>query len=163
MSRARSNESASLVTRARPDPPALQAFGGRRTFRAALVDDQLACLPEHRLGQRVVVVGPDQSCGDQHHIRPQPVAEQHVRAAVDADQHRPLLVDEAAQLLELLVVPRSAGDDHHRPPFDPGAQRGQSLAVEEQVLLATQELRAVVGERLQLGVRGRSGPRRAGA
>ena len=60
-------------------------------------------------------------------------------------------------------------DDHdHRPAGDPGGRPGQAPAVQQQVLLAAQELGAVVGERLQLGWPARSGrrpsrPRRSSA
>ena len=54
-----------------------------------------------------------------------------------------------ADNLGVVLVPGDHHDD--RPAGDPGRRPGQALAVQEQLLLAAQELGAVVGEGLQLG------------
>ena len=79
-----------------------------------------------------------------------PAASRASAPRVDADEDRVLLAQERLQPpargSQLLAV----GDHDHRPAGDRRCAAGQPDAVQQQVLLAAQELGAVVGEALQL-------------
>ena len=69
----------------------------------------------------------------------------------DADQHRVLLAEEAPEAGQLAAVVGPGTTTTTGRPAMRVAVRGSAPAVQQQVLLATEELGAVVGEALQLG------------
>ena len=62
--------------------------------------------------------------------------QQRVRAAVHADQHRPVLADVGPQRRQVLAVVVAAHDDQDVPAVEIGAHVGHADAVEQQLALA---------------------------
>ena len=119
--------------------------------RAAAVDpDHDVAGGPQRLGRGPV--GVLDGVRQDHDVGPEAGLEQDVGAAVDADQHRV-----AARGGRRLIAASSARCSWPGTTTTTGrpairvAGRRQAASVQQQVLLAAQELGAVVGERLQLG------------
>ena len=86
--------------------------------------------------------------GDDHDVRGPAQAEQVVGRGADGDDHRRLLADERADCLQIGVV--GGADDDDRAAGDPGGERGEAAAVEQELVLAAQEVAGGVRERVQL-------------
>ena len=115
--------------------------------------------PQRPAGDPVATTG---LLGDHHDVRVVAGGQEGVGAAVHADQHRAGLLDEAPDGLELLAVLVPGRDDHHRPVRERGAGPGDAPAVQEQVLLAAEELAGVVREARQVGRHALAGLRHLG-
>ena len=114
--------------------------------------DHVLGLLQH-LERRELVVG---RVGD-HDVRLVARRPERVRAVVDTDEHRVLLPDEGLDPGELGLPVVTAHDHDDRPTGEVGGGARHSPAVQQQVLLAAEELGAVVGEALQLGVQAGAG------
>ena len=86
-----------------------------------------------------------------------PGGDQRVGAGVHADQDRALLADEPLEPAQVLAVVVAADDHDDGTALDHGAGLRDALAVQQQLLLAAQELGGVVGEALQLAWTARCG------
>ena len=106
------------------------------------VDDDLGAA-----GQRVVA--------DRVHVADDHVGlvaglDERVGAAVDADEHRPVVADVGAEGLQVLLVVVAADDDQHVPALDLGRDVGHADAVEQERALPLHVLHRVGRERLEL-------------
>ena len=106
------------------------------------VDDHLGAA-----GQRVVA---DRVHVAEDHVGLVARLEHGVGAAVDADEHRPVLADVGPQHRQVLLVLVPADDDEHVPALDRGLDVRNAGAVEQEGALAAQEVHGVRRERLDL-------------
>ena len=114
---------------------------GRAAVRVG-VHDHLGAAAQHVVGDRVHVAD--------DHVGGVAGLDQRVGAAVDADQHRLVLVDVRPQDVEVVLVVVAAHHDQHVPAGDPGLHLGHADAVEQQVALLLEVVHRVRRERLEL-------------
>src|SRR5699024_6810501 len=118
---------------------ALQAGGAAV---AVGVDHQFGAAAQRPIGDGVHVAD--------DHVGPEPGVQDRVGAAVDTDDHGPVLPQERPQGGQVLLVVVAAHDDQHRPAGQVGADAGGADAVEQQVAFAQHVLHGVLGELLEL-------------
>ena len=80
-----------------------------------------------------------------------PASTMRVGAAVDTDEHRTLLADERPDAAQLVLPAVRPGDHDDRATRHVGGRLRDAVAVQQEVLLAPQELGRVVREALELG------------
>ena len=136
-----------------PHPEALEELAAGAAASRLGAQQHVVGGAQHLGGRQRLLVG-----ADHEHVRCQAGLREGAGAALDPDQHGALLAQEGLEALQLGHVVRAVGDDHHGPAGDAGAQPGQAEAVEQEVLLAAQELGAGVGQHLELA--GQAGARR---
>ena len=145
-SRAASSAVAPVSKRSGRTPGAVQPLGGRPGGAPLDEGDHVGGLAQHVQRGQLVGAG----AGD-HDVRLVPGRAERVGAPVDADEDRPLLLDEGLDAGELLLPVVASHDHDHGPVGHVGGGARHAPAVQQQVLLAAEELGAVVGEALELG------------
>ena len=112
------------------------------------VVDELGAATEALLGNGIEVADDD--------VGLQPVLEERVGPAVDADEHRTVLADVGAQRGEIRAVVVTAHDDERVAALEVASQRGQRERLEHQARFLVDVLERVGGEALELGADGRA-------
>jgi hypothetical protein len=85
------------------------------------------------------------------HVRLVAGLTQRVGAAVDPDEHRPVVADVGAEGVQVLLVVVAADDDQHVPALDLRRDVGDAHAVQQERALPLHVLHGVGGEGLELG------------
>ena len=104
--------------------------------------DDLSTASQRLIGEGVEVA--------KHHGRPVATLEKNVGAGIDADEHRSVGADVAAQRCEVFAVVVSAHHNEHLLAGKLGSDLRHAHAIEEQVAVAAQILHGVGRERLEL-------------
>ena len=131
--------------------PRLAARPCARTSRAIIGGSPVRRTTTSRAARSVAAFAQVVRGVDHHHVAGRPARSSASAGGPTADEDGALLAHEPRTPASSPRGRTSRADHDDRAALDRGAQRGQAAAVQEQVLLAAEELGAVVGERLELG------------